>query len=271
MNETANTPITGTTADGVPFLAVAPSNPAGAPVVVAWHLLDPPRSEIAMAAALPLAGLDAWKLYLGLPLSGSRMPAGGIDEVMRLGMEDAVMNLHWPIHEQAVTEFPAAFAELRDRLGIPADAPVGLLGGSAGSSIAAGVLAAGGSGARAAVFVSPMLRLRSMVDVLSEFFGVDYRWNAGSDRAAERMDFVARAPELVASGAALRVIAGADDSAGAIEPARELAAATGADLQLLDGVAHALADEPGIEAAPQTPGAMRVDELAAEWFRAELG
>ena len=156
----------------------------------------------------PLAGLDAWKLYLGLPLSGSRAPEGGIDEVMRLGMEDAVLNLHWPIHEQAVAEFPAAFAELRERFGIADDAPIGLLGGSAGSSIAAGVLAGGESGATAAVLVSPMLRLRSMVDVLSEFFGVDYKWSAESDRAAERMDFVARAPEVIATGAAIRVIAG---------------------------------------------------------------
>ncbi len=271
MNEISNTPITGTTANGVPFLAVPPSNGGDAPVVVAWHLLDPPRSETAMAAALPLEGLEAWKLYLGLPLSGSRTPAGGIDEIMRLGMEDAVMNLHWPIHEQAVAEFPAAFAELRERLGIPADARLGLLGGSAGSSIAAGALAAGGTGARAAVFVSPMLRLRSMVDVLSEFFGIDYQWEAGSTHAAERMDYVARAPELVATGAALRVIAGTDDSAGATGPAREFAAATGADLQMLEGVAHALADEPGIEAAPQTAAAKRVDELAVEWFRAELG
>jgi pimeloyl-ACP methyl ester carboxylesterase len=270
MNKTSNTPVTGTTANGVPFLATRPSRP-DAPVVVAWHLLDPPRTETAMSAALPLTGLDAWKIYLGLPLSGPRMPAGGIDEVMRLGMEDAVMNLHWPIHEQAVAEFPAAFAELCERLGIAEDAEIGLLGGSAGSSIAAGVLAEGDSGAKAAVFVSPMLRLKSMVDVLSEFFGVDYRWSAESDHAAERMDFVARAPELVATGAALRVIAGADDSAGATEPAREFAAATGADLTVLDGVAHALAEEPGIDAAPQTAGAKQVDELAVEWFRAQFG
>jgi hypothetical protein len=61
MNETANTPITGTTANGVPYL-VAPASRADAPVVIAWHLLDAPRTETAMAAALPLAGLDAWKI-----------------------------------------------------------------------------------------------------------------------------------------------------------------------------------------------------------------
>ena len=38
---------------------------------------------------------------------------------------------------------------------------------------------------------------------------------------------------------------------------------------MLDGIAHALAEEPGVEAAPQTAAAKRVDELAVEWFRAE--
>jgi hypothetical protein len=269
MNEKPNTPTAGTTANGVPYLVVPASRP-DAPVVVAWHLLDPPRSETAMASALPLDGLDAWKVYLGLPLTGSRAPAGGVDEVMRLGMEDAVLNLHWPVYEGAVAEFPAAFAELGERFGLDGK-PLGLLGGSAGSAIASGVLAGGMTNASAAVLVSPMLRLRSMVDVLSEFFGVDYTWSAESERAAAEMDFVARAPEVVASGAALRVIAGADDSAGAIEPAREFAAATGADLQMVDGLAHPLAEEPGIEPAPQTDGAKKVDALAAEWFRSKLG
>jgi hypothetical protein len=271
MNEKSGSPITGTTANGVPFLAVPPHVAEGAPIVVAWHLLDPPRTEAAFAAALPLDGLDAWKVYLGLPLSGSRAPAGGGDEIMRLGMEDAVLNLHWPIHEQGVAEFPAALADLRQRLDIADDAAIGLLGGSAGSSIAAGVLAAGESGASAAVFVSPMLRLRPMVDVLSEFFGIDYQWSDASERAAERMDFVARAPELTATGAAMRVIAGGDDSAAATEPAREFAVATGADLHVIDGLAHALAEEPGVEPAPQTAGAKQVDALAAEWFRSKLG
>jgi hypothetical protein len=269
MNETSNTPTTGTTANGVPFVVVPASRP-DAPVVVAWHLLDPPRTEASMAAALPLAGLDAWKVYLGLPLSGSRTPEGGFDELMRLGMEDAVLNLHQPINQQAIAEFPAAFADLRKRFGMADDATLGLLGGSAGSAVAAGVLAGGESGALAAVLVSPMLRLRSMVDDLSERFGVVYPWGAESNHAAERMDFVARAPEVVASGAALRVIVGADDSPGAMEPAREFAAATGADLQVVQGVGHPLAEEPGIEAAPQIAGAKQFDALAVEWFRDRL-
>jgi hypothetical protein len=37
-----------------------------------WHLMDAPRSEAAMAAAVPLDGLDAWRVYFGLPDTGAR-------------------------------------------------------------------------------------------------------------------------------------------------------------------------------------------------------
>src|SRR5690606_13993047 len=54
-------------AAGVPYLLLPPAlGRGGAPIVIGWHLLDPPRTEAAFAAALPLDGLDAWRLYLGL-------------------------------------------------------------------------------------------------------------------------------------------------------------------------------------------------------------
>jgi hypothetical protein len=71
-------------AAGVTFIAVPPAAgpSASTPTVVVWHLMDPPRTEAAFAAALPLAGLEAWRTYLGLPLSGSRMPPGGAEELL---------------------------------------------------------------------------------------------------------------------------------------------------------------------------------------------
>lgn len=42
------------------------------------------------------------------------------------------------------------------------------------------------------------------------------------------------------------------------------------DRQVIPGMAHALADEPGTDPAPQTPHAAIVDRLAAEWFRRHL-
>jgi hypothetical protein len=52
-------------AAGVPYVALPPagrdeSEPA--PLIIAWHLNDPPRSAAAMAAAIPLAGVAAWRV-----------------------------------------------------------------------------------------------------------------------------------------------------------------------------------------------------------------
>lgn len=261
--------LSGTTANGVPFVAV-PAASSEAPIVVAWHLLDPPRTPAAFAAALPLEGLEAHRVYLGLPLSGARAPEGGFDGVLRLIREDGVTRFFGVIQEQAVAEFPAAFAELRERLGVARDSRVGLLGGSAGSAVAAEVLASGITGARAAVLVSPMLQLRPMVNNFAEHFQLDYAWHPEADRIAARMDFVARAAEIIAAKAPVRVIAGADDEAVFLEPVKAFAAAAGAELHVIDGVGHALAEEPGIEPAPQTAAARRFDALAVEWFRSNL-
>jgi hypothetical protein len=66
--------------------------------------MDAPRSVAAFAAALPLDGLDAWKVYLGLPTFGARSPPGGVDEVMKLLAADAPGLVHGPVHSQAAEE-----------------------------------------------------------------------------------------------------------------------------------------------------------------------
>jgi hypothetical protein len=160
----------------VPYLAVPPaSDGATAPVIILWHLMDAPRSEAAFAAALPLDGLDAWKVYLGLPTFGARSLPGGVDEVMKLLAADAPGLVHGPVHSQAAEEIPAAWADLCRTLGIGADVSVGLVGGSMGAAIASEVLARGTSGATAAVLVSPLLQLRPMIDAASPQFG-GYDW-----------------------------------------------------------------------------------------------
>jgi predicted alpha/beta hydrolase family esterase len=262
------------TAAGVPFVAVPPSGDAeSVPVVVAWHLMDPPRTETAFAAALPLDGLDAWRIYLGLPMSGSRLPEGGLDELMRLGFEDAPVNLQGPISAQAAAEFGPAFRELRERFGF-AEQPAGLLGGSQGAAVALQVMAEGQVAPAAAVLVSPLVQLRPAVEALAGRFGVSYSWTAESDGIARRMDFVARAADIARHGdpAVLLVVGADDDEAGFREPAARLRGALGdrADLVLVPGMGHALADEPGLEPAAQTPAAVEVDRLAAGWLARHL-
>lgn len=277
---TSEAPITGSAA-GVPFLAVPPvEGPrASAPLVIAWHLMDPPRTEAAFAAALPLAGLDAWCIYLGLPLSGARLPAGGFEELMRLGYEDAVLNLQGPISAQAAAEFPDALTDLRTQLSL-GDGPIGVAGGSLGAAVALLAIAESGIPIDAAVLISPLVQLRPAVEALSRVYGMSYAWSPESDAVAERLDFVTRAGAIVQAGQpAVLSIVGEDDAPdGFLQPAQALRDALAARyedserarLVTVPGMAHALADEPGMEPAPQTPAAAEVDRHAVAWFRRHL-
>lgn len=274
------------TAAGVPFVAVPPERrPSDAtPVVIAWHLMDAPCTEAAFAAALPLEGLDAWRIYLGLPMYGSRQPAGGADEVMRLAYEDAVLNLQGPVARQAFEEFPAALDALRRQFGL-GHGPVGLVGGSLGAAVAELVLTgsgpAAGFSAAAAVLISPVSQLRPAVDATGRRYGVAYPWGPEALDIAREFDFVERAGEIAANGQpAVRFVIGADDDRdGFLAPAQRLCAALAgryddparADLVVVDGMGHALAEEPGIEPAPQTSYAAVADAHAVQWLRRHLG
>lgn len=241
--------------------------------------MDAPRTEAAFAAALPLSGLDAWRVYLGLPLTGARLPEGGVDELMRLGYADAVLNLYGPVTQQAVQEFEPALAELRGRLGL-AEGPVAVLGGSIGSAVAQLVLTESAVPVAAGVLVSPVAQIRPVVEALSQQFGVTYAWSAAAEAVARRLDFVARAGEFSSRGepAVLLVVGEDDDADGFLAPVERLRDAlhhryadpAQVDLVTVPGMAHALAEEPGIDPAPQTAAAGQVDALAVGWLRRHL-
>jgi hypothetical protein len=113
-----------------------------APLIIAWHLNDPPRSAAAMASALPLAGVAAWRVYLDLPMHGGRQLPGGLEEFMRLGYQDAVLKAFAPQVTQAADEFPAVLAGLRAQLPVTGG-PIGVVGASVGTLPAQLVMASG--------------------------------------------------------------------------------------------------------------------------------
>ena len=270
------TPIRGTAA-GVPYLALPPATTAETvPLVLAWHLADPPRSETAMAAALPLHGLQAWRVYLGLPMLGGRLPDGGLDEFFRLFRADMVLNVLDPVTRQAVEELPAALAELRRRLPL-GDGPLGLVGGSTGAWVAQLVITEVDLPVAAAALVSPAIRLTSAVAGYQRWWNYRYPWNARSRAAAQRLDFVARAGQIAGRDVATLLVVGADDDREAFhQPAEQLHQALSrrspdhTSLLTIPGMGHALADEPGLQPAPQTGHAARVDAALVDWFRRHL-
>jgi pimeloyl-ACP methyl ester carboxylesterase len=230
--------------------------------VAGWHLMDPPRSEAALAAALPLAGLDAWRIYFGLPLTGVRAPEGGLE---KYAYQDAVLNVFGPLAFGAAAEFPAAYAALRRELGFGSGLAV--LGGSHGALIAQQVATT--VPVDAIVLVSPVTRLRAVVTANQRRYGVSYEWTPPSDYLADTLDFVARAAELTAP--TLLVVGERDVPDGVLEPAAALhAALPGSRLETVPGMAHALAEEPGLEPAPQTEHAAAVDRIVTNWLNPHL-
>ncbi|MEV0247887.1 prolyl oligopeptidase family serine peptidase [Nocardia sp. NPDC050712] len=266
--------ITGTAA-GVPFTALPPEGAAGpAPLLVAWHMLDAPRSDAAFAAALPLTGLPVWRVYLGMPMCGARMVDGTMDAGLELVRRDALRSYADMMISDAAAEFPAALAALRTQLPI-ADGPIGILGGSLGGGVALLTLARGEIPVRAAALVNPAIRARSVVGLIEGFLGSPYPWDAEAETVADRLDFVARADEIGAR-APLLVVSGELDAPSFRADAADLVAAlrtrgAAAELETVADLAHPLAEEPGLEPAPQLPIAKTVDDILTSWFAAKLG
>ncbi|MGI5347947.1 alpha/beta hydrolase family protein [Streptomyces sp. CA-250714] len=260
-----DSPITGTAA-GVPFTALPPAHNGAAPLIVTWHMLDAPRSDAAFAAALPMHGLPAWRVHLGMPMCGARMVDGSMDAGLELMRQDALMSFLYPFVRQASEEFPAALESIRAQLPVD-DGPIGVLGGSLGGAVALRVLADTEIPVFAGAVVNAAVRIRSVVDL----FPGDYSYDAESEKAADSLDFVAQA-DTIAGRAPLMVVSGELDHPGLRADALDLVDALGERSELLSipGLAHPLADEPGIEPAPQLPLAGEVDTALTTWFHRRL-
>jgi alpha-beta hydrolase superfamily lysophospholipase len=264
---------------GVPYVALPPagwrSGQEPAPLVVAWHLNDPPRSAAAMAAALPLAGCPAWRVYLDLPMHGRRQLPGGLAEFMELGYQDAVLRAFAPQVTQAVDEFPAVLAGLRARLPV-SGGPIGVVGASVGALPAQLVMACGAAEVSAAALISPVIQLAEVVAANERRFQVSYPWSDAAREAAARFDLVARAGEIAARDPqpAILLVTGADDDPAFALQADRLQAELRrryddperAGRSAVPGMKHAFAAEPGIEPAPPTGEARLVDAAVTGWL-----
>lgn len=269
--------ITGT-AGGVPFTALPPAGAirGPAPLIVTWHMLDAPRTDAAFAAALPMAGVPAWRVHLGMPMCGARMVDGRLDTIIELAREDALLAFLAPFAHQAADEFPAALAALRDQLPVD-DGPVSVLGASLGGAVALQVLTTRRTPLRAVALVNPAVRIRSVVPLVEGLAGHAYRWTAESRKAADGLDFVARAGDRTAPPPLLLVSGERDhpelrtDAADLVDALRERSAHPDEiELITVPDLAHPLADEPGLDPAPQLPAARAVDEILTQWFLRQL-
>ncbi|RKN10234.1 alpha/beta hydrolase [Streptomyces radicis] len=277
---TTRSAITGEAA-GVPFTALPPAGDGEerAPLVVTWHMMDAPRTHGAFAAALPLTGVRAWRVHLGLPWCGERALSGGEAAVTERIRRDAVLDYVDPVTRQGADEFPAVLAALRERFPVD-DGPIGLVGGSLGGGVALRVLTGARVAVAAVALVNPAIRARSVAELVEAATGRPHPWTERSREVADRLDFVARAGDIAAldPAPALLVVSGELDHPGLRRDAEELTAALReryaepgrVRLASIPGLDHPLAEQPGDEPAPQLPLAERVEEVMTEWFTRHL-
>jgi len=212
---------------------------------------------------------------LDLPMHGRRELPGGLEEFMRLGYQDAVLQAFEPQVTQAVDEFPAVLARLRARLPIT-NGPIGVVGASVGALPAQLVMASGAAQVSAAALISPVIQLAEVVAANERRFGVSYPWSDASRAVAARFNFVSRAGEIAARDpqpAVLLVTGAEDDPAFPLQAQRlhsELRQRYDdperAGMVTIPAMKHAFAEAPGIEPAPQTAEAQFVDAAVTDWF-----
>ncbi|WP_367128207.1 hypothetical protein [Saccharothrix sp. HUAS TT1] len=211
-------------ASGVRFVAMPPRTAGSRRLVVVWHLIGEPDTPEGMAAALPLAGLDAWRVYPALPPFGEG--------------PDGVADGYAPLVEAALAATPGLLEKARAQLGCD-DGPVDLVGGSAGGHIALLTAVRGLAPVRRLAVVNPAVSAQAVVRA-SVDLGVlaPYTWTDAARAAAEPLDVPARAAGL---DVPLLVVRG-DEEYPAFRPVQDalVAAVPGARLVEVPGLGHML-------------------------------
>jgi dienelactone hydrolase len=245
---------------GTPALVRIPAEIRKSPIVL-WHGFGPPASEQALMEALPLDDVPAVKVYLGLPMFGSRAPAGGAEELARRQQEDLARLVFEPAVMGAAKELPAVVRALEERNCLKRGERIGLFGFSAGGAAVLYALAERDVRIGAAVTLNASTGLSASVKAYERATKGSYNWTDAARRLAQRSDAAGRAKDIAKGRPppALLIIHGNDDAMltpevastlhSALLPAYEEAlAAQQLQLLLVPGLAHGWTNPGSLEA-----------------------
>lgn len=272
---TLSGPVRGTAA-GVPYLALPPaSGVTPAPLVLGLHAFEPPRSEAALAGAIPMASLPAWRVYLGLPLFGARLPEGGVPEINRRGERDYLVELFGPVVEEAAAELRRVTTEIRSSLPVTED--TALVGVGAGAAATLLALAEDRLDVDAAAAINPIVDPALVISAREKRTEIDYPWTPQAEETRGWLHFPSRADDLARANTPLLLVNGRQDEVVPPAQGQELYSVLARRMPehalrhiVVPDLAHAIGPEPGLEPGPLTPAGVLTDRALTEWFHRHL-
>lgn len=278
---------------GVPVICSPPANTqATAPLIILWHGFGVPNSEEILATTLPLSQVQAWKVYLGLPLFGKRLPSGGIEEAMHRYVDDYVLKFLLPIVEQAAEELPAVVNSLQAKFNIDTSKGIGLFGFSAGTEAVLLALTRSDIKVSAAVVAGAGKNLEMFVNAYEQYFDTlqtqfpwmeekhkTYRWSKESETAKQCLDFDAVIQQVVKrdSQPALLFIHGAQDEIFPVSDIEKIYAALKPhyqqrqseerlSLEIFQNLKHQIDIEAASESPEISKDIITLQSTVANWF-----
>ncbi len=266
-------------AAGVPGVLAAPAGiDHEAPLLVLWHGFGPPPEAEGLAERLPLQGLDAYRVYLDLPLFGGRQPEDAPRELGERQAEDYLNRLLWPVVEQATGELTDVVESLREQLDAGFGRGVGLFGHSAGGLVALHAVAEGVVPVRAAATFGAPASAEAPLAEIEELIGEPYEWTPESREKARRLDIPGRADEIAGREPRpdLLFVHGEDDDRVPPSEAREMGRSLrraygdgpGAEIrvELLAGHGHSIGPHRSSGGGPDS----ELETRLLDWFRERL-
>ncbi|HEX7112286.1 MAG TPA: prolyl oligopeptidase family serine peptidase [Mizugakiibacter sp.] len=202
-----------TTLAGVPAILRVPVRVTQPPILL-WHGFGPPASERALMEALPLDEVPAVKVYLGLPLFGTRAPAGGTEELVRRQTQDVALLVFKPAVAGAADELPAVVDALAARGCVRPGDKIDLFGFSAGGAAALLALAEHKVEVASAVVLNTSIGLTDSVHAWERAMKRSYAWTPEARALAARADALHRAADIARGDPppALLIVQGGGDA-----------------------------------------------------------
>lgn len=193
--EVGDIAIVRTTLAGVPVILRVPKMITKVPLVL-WHGFGAPASESELMKALPLDDVAAVKIYLGLPLFGSRAPRGDSDTLAQRQMTDYASLIFEPVVMGAAKELPAVLDALQSRRCLRPNDRIGLFGFSAGGAAVLFALAERDVSVQAAVALNAPVGLTESIQAVEHAMKRRYEWTPATRQLVERADSIRRAGEI---------------------------------------------------------------------------